>query len=510
MVADLKVVIMLYFNGTSSRIATTVPLALQGTNSISFYLIIGTGSSPCEDADGGEDVVLEYSTNGSTWTNISTYYTYSYYNFTYINVNLPAAAQTNGTQLRWRQPYFSSSVDNWSIDDINITGNNNNDFTFQWNDPQQQTTSNLTGLSAGTYQVIVTDSLGCSGLDTVTVGPFTPIGVTVTTQDITCEGLTNGIATAVVTGGDAPYTYQFSGGFSSDSIVTSLSSGAYYVNITDQDNCTGMSNFYIYDANVPTISLTSTDPSCASGNDGTISSVITNGNAPFTYLWNDTLMQTTANASNLVNGTYTLTITDSLNCVYDSSITISNQFIVNTNHYPPTCYGFSDGSIAIDVQNGNNPTISWSNGATTDSISGLSGGSYVFSLSDNVLCTYIDTIDLIDPDSLIVSAQITDVSCNYNNGAITVNTNGASNSSNVLKMENNGYWSFTNISQYMSSFFPDEISFDLMSPDVTLNSSYFHSSFLVEDGTSDLVWFMMSVDENTSQPIMGALWFTPL
>ena len=94
------------------------------------------------------------------------------------------------------------------------------------------------------------------------------------------------------------------------------------------------------------------------------------------------------------------------------------------------------------MQNGNNPTISWSNGATTDSISGLSGGSYVFSLSDNVLCTYIDTIDLIDPDSLIVSAQITDVSCNYNNGAITVNTNGASNSSNVLKMENNGYWSF--------------------------------------------------------------------
>ena len=54
----------LYFNGTSSRIATTVPLALQGTNNVDFYLIIGTGSSPCEDADGGEDVVLEYSTNG--------------------------------------------------------------------------------------------------------------------------------------------------------------------------------------------------------------------------------------------------------------------------------------------------------------------------------------------------------------------------------------------------------------------------------------------------------------
>ena len=83
-----------------------------------------------------------------------------------------------------------------------------------------------------------------------------------------------------------------------DSVTTLLSTGSYYVNITDQDNCTATGNFYIYDANVPTINLTGNDPSATSGNDGTISSVITNGNAPYTYLWNDTLQQTTSTATN--------------------------------------------------------------------------------------------------------------------------------------------------------------------------------------------------------------------
>ena len=214
-----------------------------------------------------------------------------------------------------------------------------------------------------------------------------------------------------------------------------------------------MGNFYIYDANVPTINLTGTDPSCTSGNDGTISSVITNGNAPYTYLWNDTLQQTTSTATNLTNGTYMLTITDSLNCNYDTTITISNEFIVDVLVYPPSCHGFSDGSAAIHVSNGNTPTFSWSTGATTDSIIGLADGYYLFTVSDGVLCDYTDTAFVEEPDSLILTAQITDVSCNTNNGSIQVNTNASSHSSNVLKMENNGVLSGSNYDQYMTPLF---------------------------------------------------------
>ena len=72
-----------------------------------------------------------------------------------------------------------------------------------------------------------------------------------------------------------------------------------------------------------------------------------------------------------------LTITDSLNCNYDTSITISNEFIVMLV-YPPSCYGFSDGSVAIHLSNGNTPTFSWSTGATTGFIVGLADGYYLF------------------------------------------------------------------------------------------------------------------------------------
>ena len=158
-------------------------------------------------------MLFGYSTNGTTWTILNTYYTTSYSNFTYIAETLPSSINSSSTQLRWRQLSNSGSgFDNWSIDDVLISGYNLGNYSFQWNDLQQSTTASISGLNAGVYQVTVTDSLGCAGVDSAIVNPFTPINVTVNTQDITCEGLTDGTATAVVTGGDAPYTYQFSGG----------------------------------------------------------------------------------------------------------------------------------------------------------------------------------------------------------------------------------------------------------------------------------------------------------
>ena len=111
----------LYFNGSTRR-ATTYDLNTSTGGDISFYLKFGTGNSPCEDADSGEDVVLEYSVNnGSTWNTINTYYTYNYSTFTLIEESIPLAAQTANTQFRWRQISFSGSgYDNWSIDEVNI------------------------------------------------------------------------------------------------------------------------------------------------------------------------------------------------------------------------------------------------------------------------------------------------------------------------------------------------------------------------------------------------------
>lgn len=113
----------LYFDGGSTRSAATKSLDVSSGGHVNFYLRIGTGSSPCENADSSEDVVLEYSTNGGgSWATIKTYKEDSYSLFTSITETIPVGAQTTSTQFRWRQlTHSGSSYDHWAIDDVLIT-----------------------------------------------------------------------------------------------------------------------------------------------------------------------------------------------------------------------------------------------------------------------------------------------------------------------------------------------------------------------------------------------------
>ena len=150
----------LYFNNSGTREAVTKPLNTVGGGNISFYLKIGSGSSPCELADFGEDIKLQYSINGGlSWTDINTYYAGGYTTFTYITEAIPVIAQTNSTQFRWMQVSHSGAgYDNWSIDDVSIS----NSASFAYITPDTGTVAPLgsqianikvytQGLTAGVY-----------------------------------------------------------------------------------------------------------------------------------------------------------------------------------------------------------------------------------------------------------------------------------------------------------------------------------------------------------------------
>ncbi len=143
----------LYFNG-STRAATTVGLNTSVGGDITFYLKYGSGSSPCENADSGDQVNLQYSiNNGLTWILINSYNTNLYSNFTAIQETLPLAAQTTNTQLRWIQPSFSGSgYDNWSIDEVDILQSMSYSAT-----PSSASTT-------GGDSTLVTIAIGTSGL----------------------------------------------------------------------------------------------------------------------------------------------------------------------------------------------------------------------------------------------------------------------------------------------------------------------------------------------------------
>ncbi|MBE7495663.1 MAG: choice-of-anchor D domain-containing protein [Verrucomicrobiaceae bacterium] len=109
----------LHFDGGGSRFATTVPLNLGPGTSLSFLLAQGGGVNPWETADAGDEVVVEYSTDGANFVMLGGPYNPRFW--TNIILALPPAAQTAATQVRFRQlANAGSGTDHWAIDDVQI------------------------------------------------------------------------------------------------------------------------------------------------------------------------------------------------------------------------------------------------------------------------------------------------------------------------------------------------------------------------------------------------------
>ena len=118
----------LYFGNNGTREAITNDLNTSGGGSIDFYIYFPTGGGSCENADAGEDVVLQYSNNGGgAWTTFVTYDEALFPAFTAVTANIPVAAQTTSTRFRWMQlTHNGSCCDHWNLDNVVITLPSNN------------------------------------------------------------------------------------------------------------------------------------------------------------------------------------------------------------------------------------------------------------------------------------------------------------------------------------------------------------------------------------------------
>lgn len=121
------------FNGLGTRIATTHAFNTSLGATISFYIKFPTGALPCENADFGQNVVLEYSNNGgAAWVVLNTYYEYNYADFTLNTYSIPNAAMTSSTMFRWRQLSSVGSGDVWLLDNVQLAINYNRSLTYSW------------------------------------------------------------------------------------------------------------------------------------------------------------------------------------------------------------------------------------------------------------------------------------------------------------------------------------------------------------------------------------------
>ena len=275
---------------------------------------------------------------------------------------------------------------------VTITSGNG-PFTYQWNDPNQQTTSTASNLCAGSYTVTVSDGSGCSSSATVVVGSGTspcpnPIAVSASITGDTC-GQNTGAISVTTTGGSGQIFYQWSPGGAQSSSINGLSAGSYSVQITDITGCDTTVTYVVSSVN-PSFSLStsSTDESC--GCDGS-ASVTVNGNGPFTYQWDDLNGQTTSTAADLCAGSYTVVVSDGSGCSSSTTVTVGvapSAVSVNVTSTDQTDATNPDGSASAFASGGTPPySYLWSNGGTDAIINGLAAGSYSVDVTDANGCS---------------------------------------------------------------------------------------------------------------------------
>ena len=207
---------------------------------------------------------------------------------------------------------------------------------------------------AGTYTVTITDNNGCTATSSSTITePVALVAATVVDSNSTCNGFSDGGASASATGGTLPYNYAWNNGATTASI-TGVVAGTYTVTITDNNGCTSTSSATITEpAALVAATVVDSNSTCNGLSDGGASASATGGTPAYSYVWNNGAA--TASITGVPSGTYTVTVTDANGCTSTSSTTITEpavmiaSTVVDSNI---TCNGLSDGGATASATGG--------------------------------------------------------------------------------------------------------------------------------------------------------------
>jgi PKD repeat protein len=190
--------------------------------------------------------------------------------------------------------------------------------------------------------------------------------------------------------------------------------GTYTVELimTDASGCTDNSTLNITVLPDLVVNVVGTDITCFGDGDGQAVATSSNGTAPFDYLWDDGLAQTTQTSTNLNAATYNVTVTDNLGCVGTGTVTINEpaQLVVDIHGSDLLCFGDSDGEAAALATGGTGTaTYLWDDALaqTTETATGLSAGTYSVTATDANGCTATDTYILSQPSEIIITGVVT-------------------------------------------------------------------------------------------------------
>jgi len=294
-----------------------------------------------------------------------------------------------------------------------VASNGTPGYSYLWDATTGgQTTSDATGLAAGTYVVTVTDAQNCTAELDVSIGAPDTIIIQMDSTAVSCGGLSDGSATVTATGGGGnfQYTWDANAGGQVGQMATGLAAGTYCVSILDGNGCEKVRCVQI-DA-PPAIqidSIVGIDIACFGDASGTAEVFHQGGTGNISFVWSDINNQVANPAVNLRIGTYVVTLTDDNNCQVIDSVTLSqpDSLGLSVSVDNVNCFNGTDGTATADVIGGVQPyTYNWNNGQSTAVAADLAAGSYSVTIGDANGCLETRTIVVGQPNTPLASSIV--------------------------------------------------------------------------------------------------------
>ncbi|MFN5440007.1 MAG: SprB repeat-containing protein, partial [Bacteroidota bacterium] len=318
-----------------------------------------------------------------------------------IEITQPAAALSAKASIKDLDCY---GVATGGID-LSVTGGTPG-YSFNWSNGA--TTEDLSDISAGVYNVTITDANQCILRDTFEVKqPQEPLGTSIKQVDVLCYGDSTGSVDLTVTGGTSPYSYLWSNGANTEDL-SNVKAGVYSVLVTDDNGCTKKDTIEVSQPkSALSVGAKITDVLCKADKTGAIDITVSGGTPSYQFSWSSG--EETEDISGKSAGVYSVLITDANKCIVRDTFEIeepADKLAVSGQVTDLKCYKDNSGSIDITVSGGTvTYAYAWSNGAVSEDLSGIASGTYTVTVTDKNGCSVEESFVVNQPDPVIANAD---------------------------------------------------------------------------------------------------------
>ena len=274
-------------------------------------------------------------------------------------------------------------------------------YSYLWSDGNQ--TDTVDSLRAGSYWIQVSDTNGCSIIDTISIEQPNTIISNAFVKEVGCFAGSDGKITLNPQGGTPPFHVSWLIGDTS-SILKNLDANTYIVTITDSNNCLSTDSIIVGEPDIIKIFADIKDISCFGKSNGRIFTIVVGGKAPYQFFW--THGSSTDSLYNLKKGFYYLSIFDSNACIMTDTFEVKqpDKLKLHLEGHDVRCYETYSGSITSTVLGGTPPYLyEWSDSNSTADRFFLMKGFYALTIYDSNNCIVSDSVEINQPDELLLS-----------------------------------------------------------------------------------------------------------